>query len=109
MIRVIVWGLLALIAGALAIGAFLALAPIARAHPPHAWVPIECCGENDCFPLDGVTVAPGGWRLPSGEIVPFDRTRLSRDPAGRFWRCYEDGAQRNRPRANCFFVPPGRS
>jgi hypothetical protein len=60
-----------------------------------------CCGEGDCFVIPGrqVSVAPTGYRLPGGEVVPYSEAQPS--PDGEFWRCKRpDGSRR------CFFAPP---
>lgn len=60
-----------------------------------------CCGEGDCFVIPGDQVAStaNGYRLPSGEIVPYSEAQPS--PDGAFWRCKRpDGSRR------CFFAPP---
>jgi hypothetical protein len=63
----------------------------------------HCCGEDDCkmIPRDQVRATPAGYRLPSGEVVPYAEAQPSED--GEFWRCeYYDGSRR------CFFSPfPG--
>src|SRR5215207_7560299 len=47
----------------------------------------HCCGENDCFPVDveDIVITPHGYRLRSGEQVPFEEALLSED--GTYWRC----------------------
>jgi hypothetical protein len=84
---------------------------IAHGHGAADWIRQEgwrnrtgefCCGEHDCFPVEGAALvshpAPG-WLLPGGELVPQHDAMPSRD--GRFWRCRRpDGSRR------CFFAPP---
>jgi len=58
-----------------------------------------CCGEGDCFIVDGVKETSAGYLLPGGEVVPFSEAQPS--PDGAFWRCKRpDGSRR------CFFAPP---
>lgn len=91
----------------LALAASLA-AEIAFAHG--LWIdrgsyrsPIDgrhCCGENDCSPVDGedVTVTPDGYRLATGEAIPFAEAHASGDR--HCWRCRRpDGSWR------CLFAP----
>lgn len=53
-------------------------ASVAEAHD---WYPISCCHQRDCFPLafDEVEITQEGYKLPSGEIIPFDKARQSPD------------------------------
>lgn len=60
-----------------------------------------CCGEGDCFviPNNAVASTAAGYRLSTGEIVPYSEAQPS--PDGAFWRCKRpDGSRR------CFFAPP---
>jgi hypothetical protein len=75
------------------LGALLAVE--ARAHE---FYPQECCNNEDCFPTGLGQIEPdpiaveGGWKLSTGEIIPYDRARPS--PDGRFHVCRrmnEDG------------------
>lgn len=58
-----------------------------------------CCGEGDCFTVEGVVLRRAGYHLPNGEIVPAAEAQPS--PDGQYWRCHRpDGSRR------CFFAPP---
>jgi hypothetical protein len=62
---------------------------------------VHCCGPNDCFAISParITVVLDGYRLESGEVVPFSEAYVSEDRD--FWRCQRaDGSRR------CFFAPP---
>lgn len=58
-----------------------------------------CCGEGDCFVMNGVKSTSAGYVIPStGEVVPFSEALPSAD--GAYWRCKRpDGSLR------CFFAP----
>ena len=61
-----------------------------------------CCGDQDCelVPEENVKITPQGYRLTTGEVVPYAETLKSED--GHFWRCHRfDAAQSRR----CFFAP----
>jgi hypothetical protein len=62
----------------------------------------HCCGENDCFPVheDDITITAEGYRLTSGEHVPFEEAHVSED--GSYWRCMNPDRSRR-----CFFAPRG--
>lgn len=60
-----------------------------------------CCGEKDCFQIDGkgVSVTPGGYFIKGlRETIPFRETQQSID--GKYWRCAWEGERK------CFFAPP---
>lgn len=92
---------------ALLLGIALLLAPAVLAHD--SWISRGsfkntagewCCGEGDCFVVQGVTTSSSGYVLPGiGEVVPFSEAMPS--PDGAYWRCKRpDGSRR------CFFAPP---
>jgi hypothetical protein len=62
-----------------------------------------CCGEGDCFTVNGVTSSTVGYLLnETGELVPYSEALPS--PDGAYWRCKRtDGSRR------CFFAPPPNS
>src|SRR4051812_32380301 len=59
-----------------------------------------CCGQNDVKHLDRseVRVTREGYRIDTGEVIPFDRAQPS--PDGEYWR-FTWGGQ-----TQCFFAPP---
>jgi hypothetical protein len=61
-----------------------------------------CCGEQDCemVPVEHVKITPQGYRLPSGEVVPYSEAQTSED--GQYWRCRRFDAAKSR---RCFFAP----
>jgi hypothetical protein len=85
----------------------------ARAHDDAQWILDQkltnrvgewCCGPNDCEAVEAgdVRAGAGGYRLNSGELIPYGETSpLSID--GRLWICRRpDGTRR------CVFDrPPG--
>src|SRR5262245_20878660 len=92
----------------------LSLDRVALAHGPADWIMQGqyrnaagewCCGEADCFVIQGVATVTSpatGYRLPSGEFVPQNEAQPS--PDGQFRRCERpDGSRR------CFFAPPPNS
>jgi hypothetical protein len=92
---------------ALLLGIALLIAPAVLAHD--SWISRSefksaagewCCGEGDCFVVNGVTTSSVGYVIPgNGEVVPFSEAQPN--PDGAYWRCKRpDGARR------CFFAPP---
>jgi hypothetical protein len=61
-----------------------------------------CCGDEDCEMVmeEDVKTTPQGYRLASGEVVPFAEALKSED--GHFWRCHRFDAAHTR---RCFFAP----
>lgn len=77
----------------------------ARAHD---WYPYACCHDKDCreVPAGAITPVPGGWRVPSGEVVPYGdpRARTTPPEAGETWHwCTQNGGADTR--TLCLFTP----
>jgi len=89
---------------ALAMACALALLPIVAFG--HAWYPMACCSDKDCWPTEGVTATSAGWLIEtSGEVIPYDDARVKPTPpeASGFHVCHV-GAD-PKARALCLFVP----
>lgn len=95
-----------LVAGMLAVLALCLYAAGAHAH--EAWIDGTqvdpqtkryCCGNNDAFHLEPsqVRVTRDGYKLDTGETIPFERTQPS--PDGEFWKFVWGG------QVQCFFAP----
>jgi len=95
----------------LCIAALVCTVRASKAHDnPTDWIGKErrqnakneyCCGEGDCHPIPmrEIIMTPGGYRLPSGDVIPFDKAAPSADEF--FWTC-EWGGERK-----CAFAPIG--
>lgn len=74
----------------------------------HDWYPYECCSDQDCreLPAGWPKATATGWQVPSGDVIPWNDTRLRKTPPdqdGAHW-CTERGAEDGR--TLCLFVPP---
>lgn len=75
----------------------------------HSWYPAECCGDQDCAPVDAVTfVASDAAKLPImvvstkwGTKAVDERTKRYESKDGRLHACIYQG------RVLCLFLPPG--
>jgi hypothetical protein len=60
----------------------------------HDWYPTACCNLLDCYPAKMKealpVVTPDGYRLSSGEVIPFRQARPS--PDGDFHICRHAGS-----------------
>jgi len=70
----------------------------------HEWYDPWCCNNRDCkpYPAESVTETPVGYRLATGEVVPYRTARVSMDT--QFHRC---ALSNNVTR--CFYSPRGGS
>src|SRR4051812_33293357 len=67
----------------------------------------RCCGDNDCNPVDPSALAAtnDGYKLPSGEVIPYSRSLISEDQHAYVCRWGSNIANSN---VRCLFiVPPG--
>jgi hypothetical protein len=74
----------------------------------HDWYPFACCHDRDCreVPAGAIAPVPGGWRVPSGEVVPYGdkRVRITPSESGDTWHwCTQSG--RTDTRTLCLFTP----
>lgn len=57
----------------------------------HDWYPLACCSAQDCYPVStsDIDVAAEGYRIRStGEVIPYDRARITpAEGGGMFHRC----------------------
>ncbi len=78
------------------------------AQKPLGWsYPFSCCSGYDCRPVDDVAVAerPEGYVIVgTGEVVPYQDTRVKDSPDGQFHWCSVAGAEDGR--TICLYVPP---
>jgi hypothetical protein len=88
-------------AGVLA-GAVAIIALLSQSALPHSWYDWECCSDRDCGPINYVPVPlpNGSFQLPTGEIVPKERVKWSRDEHYHLCRFPPDGF------IFCLYVPP---
>lgn len=90
--------------------AMMGLAILMGAARAHEWYPRECCGDQDCAPVDAVTFAASDTgKLPvmvvstkwgTKAVDEFTRRYDSKD--GRLHACIFNG------RVLCLFLPPGQ-
>lgn len=97
---------------ALVVAAFLMLVYVlAKPALAHSWYSYECCNDRDCrpIPFDAVTVTPNGYRVPSGDVIPFSSTKIKPTPAEdveqRFHWCSVAGSDTGH--TLCLYVPQG--
>lgn len=94
---------------AIALGALVYV--LAKPVGAHSWYDYACCSEKDCrpIPFDAVTVTPDGYRVPSGDVIPFSSTKIKPTPAEdveqRFHWCTVAG--KDTGHTLCLFVPQG--
>jgi hypothetical protein len=105
---------------ALGLGAGIAAAcafgtPLASAHDD--WYEKQCCHDEHCEPMaDGaVRETSKGFKVPSGELLPYADSRLRQSHDMRFHWCHAQKAparaHRDVPSGNrditiCLYVPP---
>lgn len=84
---------------------------IPTAAQPEGWkYPFSCCSGYDCRPVPSKTVGkvkegPDGYVIAStGEVIPYNDTRVRNSPDGEFHWCSVAGADDGR--TICLFVPP---
>lgn len=77
----------------------------------HDWYDYSCCSDKDCrpIPFDAVQVTPEGYRVPSGDVIPFASTKIKPTPAEdteqRFHWCTVAGTDTGH--TLCLYVPQG--
>ena len=92
---------------ALFLSTALALSTPALAHD---WYPWECCHDQDCdrISMTRLEATSEGWRVPTGEIIPYGDTRIRKTPPdqeGAHWcRIMERGEAYQQ--TLCLFLPP---
>jgi hypothetical protein len=107
--------------GAFGLGAIIAAAstfgmPLASAHN-EIWYEKQCCDDKHCEPIaDGVVQETSkGFKVPSGELLPFADGRVRQSHDMRFHWCHAKkatvGRHREFPSGNpdltiCLYVPP---
>lgn len=83
---------------------------------PAHWYPYSCCNLRDCFPVASEMIevtADGYVYILTGELIPFDRARITpAEGGGQFHLCTIGGDPRSRiigqnyGDASCFWAPP---
>lgn len=95
-----------MLAWALFVGLIYAISP-ARSH--EFYDPI-CCSDKDCGPVKATDFrpVPGGWMwVPTGEIIPYNDSRVRESPDGQFHRCAHKGPNDNDTKYSyCIYIPP---
>lgn len=76
---------------------FVWVAPAAA----HSWYDPACCNDNDCAPNDDVEEVKGGFRVPSGEVVPYGDKRIRQSLDKRFHWCHVNAY------TYCVYIPGG--
>ena len=78
------------------------------AAKPNGWsYPFSCCSGYDCreVPQSSIGERPEGYVIEgTGEVLPYQDTRLKDSPDGEYHWCSVAGA--NNSRTICLFVPP---
>jgi hypothetical protein len=67
----------------------------------HSWYDPACCSDNDCAPDDRVKEVPGGFQVPTGEIVPYGDKRIRQSLDKQFHWCHFQNF------TYCVYVPGG--
>ena len=90
----------------LALGLFAV--PASGHDAPSGWsYPFSCCSMNDCRPVatKAISERPEGFVINvTGEVVPYQDTRVRPSPDGEFHWCSVAGGESGR--TICLFVPP---
>lgn len=95
---------------AVAIAALCLFAYVPKALP-HDWYEYQCCSDKDCrpIPFEAVTITKDGYRVPSGEVIPFGSRKIRptppEDPQQRYHWCTVAGS--NKGGTLCLYVPQG--
>ncbi|WP_325439697.1 hypothetical protein [Pararhizobium sp.] len=83
-------------------------APVLAHDAPTGWkYPFSCCSGMDCRPVQtkAVSEKSAGYIIQNtGEVVPYEDTRVRQSPDGDFHWCSVAGAEDTR--TICLFVPP---
>ena len=81
-----------LLAAALLISAI----PATAHDAPTGWrFDSRCCGNGDCYPVqtDAITERPDGYHiLSTGEVIPYQSTKVLPSPDGLSYRCSTAGS-----------------
>ena len=84
------------------------VAPATGHDAPSGWsYPYACCSMNDCRPVatKAISERPEGFVINvTGEVVPYQDTRVRPSPDGEFHWCSVAGGESGR--TICLFVPP---
>lgn len=100
------------------LGAILAAACTFGMPPAsaHSWYEKQCCQDEHCEPMaDGaVRETSRGFKVPSGELLPYADGRVRQSHDMRYHWCHEQKATVNRHRevqpgpdsTICLYVPP---
>lgn len=82
--------------------------PASGHDAPSGWsYPFSCCSMNDCRPVatKAISERPEGFVINvTGEVVPYQDTRVRPSPDGEFHWCSVAGGESGR--TICLFVPP---
>jgi hypothetical protein len=83
-----------------------------RAYPhqaPTGWTfNSRCCGNGDCYPVetDAIRERPDGYHiLSTGEVIPYQSTKVLSSPDGHSYRCSTAGSVQGV--TYCIYVPKG--
>ena len=99
--------------GALGLGAVIAAdcafgLPSASAHD--GWYEKRCCHDEHCEPMaDGaIRETSKGFKVPSGELVPYADRRVRQSPDMRYHWCHSRKATNRHGKIPtiCLYVPP---
>lgn len=92
----------------------IALPAVAHDAPPSAAMPkgwtfaSRCCGNGDCYPVqtDAIRERPDGYHiLSTGEVIPYQSTKVLPSPDGLPYRCSTAGSVQGV--TYCIYVPKG--
>ena len=78
----------------------------------HSWYDAECCSAQDCEPIAAelVHVEGGDYVLPTGDRIPMDQARRSRDRDFHWCRKLNENPRpliRLDGKLACFYAPQG--
>ncbi len=82
-------------------------APPSRKQPTGWSYDFTCCSATDCSQArDGdILATPQGWRVAAtGEVIPYDDSRIKHSKDEYFHRCVPGGNE-SAPRSLCVYVP----
>lgn len=106
--RIALWSIIGLFVAVLAVLVFFVAT--ARAHEaPTGWsFDPACCGGNDCKPVptSEITVTAEGYKIATtGEVIPFQSTKVRVSPDGMPYRCSVGGLPTGH--TYCIYVSKG--
>lgn len=81
---------------------FLLIVAVSIANA-HSWYDPACCSDNDCAPDNRVKEVRGGFRVPTGEVVPYGDKRIRPSLDKQFHWCHFQ------THTYCVYVPGGVS